>query len=328
MKILILKEEDIKQVFTMQEAIKAAKDSLISYSSGDAIIPLRTNIDVKEASGNSLYMPGYSAASKALGIKIVSVYPNNANKGIPSVPATMILLDEETGQVCAMMDGTYLTRVRTGAVSGAATELLSRKDSEIFALFGTGGQAESQVEAVLAVRNIKEIRIFGLNKERTQTFAKKISDKFNVKCIVADSSADAIKNADIITSVTTTKTPVFDGKLLKEGAHINGVGSYTPDMHEIDEYTVLNASKIYVDTREGVLSESGDFIIPINAKKCSEDIVTGELGELLLGKTPGRESDKEITFFKTVGTAVLDIVTAKMIYLKALELNIGESIEM
>ena len=173
MKILILNEEDIKKVFSMKEAIKAAKDSLVSYSSGDAIIPLRTNIDVKEASGNSLYMPGYAASSRALGVKIVSVYPNNVNKGIASVPATMILLDEETGQVCALIDGTYLTQLRTGAVSGAATELLSREDSEIFTIFGTGGQAQSQVEAVLAVRDIKQVRVFGLNKDKAEVFAKK-----------------------------------------------------------------------------------------------------------------------------------------------------------
>ena len=328
MKILVLKENHMKQVFTMKEAIKAAKDSLISYSSNDADIPLRTNINVKEAGGQSLYMPGYAASSKALGIKIVSVYPNNINKGLPSVPATMILLDEETGQVCAMMNGTYLTRVRTGAVSGAATELLSNEDSSIFAIFGTDGQAETQVEAVLAVRNIKELRIYDINIERAKDFAAKMMEKFNIKCIAVESSEEAIDNADIITSVTTTKNPVFDGRLVKKGAHINGVGSYTPEMHEIDEYTVLNAGKVYVDTRDGVLSESADLINPIKNNKCTEAIVTGELGELLLGKTKGRESSDEITFFKTVGTAVLDIVTAKMIYLKALELNIGDQVEM
>ncbi|CBH21723.1 Ornithine cyclodeaminase family protein [Acetoanaerobium sticklandii] len=328
MKILVLKENHMNQVFTMKEAIKAAKDSLISYSSNDAEIPLRTNINVKEAGGQSLYMPGYAASSKALGIKIVSVIPNNINKGLPSVPATMILLDEETGQVCAMMDGTYLTRVRTGAVSGAATELLSNEDSSIFAIFGTGGQAETQVEAVLAVRNIKELRIYDINIERAKDFAAKMMEKFNIKCIAVESSEEAIENADIITSVTTTKNPVFDGRLVKKGAHINGVGSYTPEMHEIDEYTVLNAGKVYVDTRDGVLSESADLINPIKNNKCTESIVTGELGELLLGKTKGRESSDEITFFKTVGTAVLDIVTAKMIYIKALELNIGDQVEM
>ena len=156
----------------------------------------------------------------------------------------------------------------------------------------------------------------------------KMMEKFNIKCIAVESSEKAIENADIITSVTTTKNPVFDGRLVKKGAHINGVGSYTPEMHEIDEYTVLNAGKVYVDTRDGVLSESADLINPIKNNKCTEAIVTGELGELLLGKTKGRESSDEITFFKTVGTAVLDIVTAKMIYIKALELNIGDIVEM
>lgn len=331
MKIVVLKEDDIKEVFTMEDAIQADKDALEIYSKGGSVTPLRINLDVPKEEGQSLYMTGYAAEANALGVKIVSVYPNNIEKGLTSVPATMVLVNEDTGEVCSMMDGTYLTRIRTGAVSGAATDILARKDSEIFALFGTGGQAESQLEAVLTVRDIKEVRVFDISKERAQEFADRMAEqfkgKFDAKFVVAETSDEAINNADIITSVTTTKKPTFNGELVKKGAHINGVGSFQPDMHEIDEYILLNAEKVYVDTRDGVLNESGDFIIPINEGKCTEDIVTGDLGEVILGEAPSRESDEEITFFKTVGSGVLDIVTARRIYEKAIEKGVGQIIE-
>lgn len=331
MKITVLSQEDIKKVFTMEDAIQADKDALEIYSKGQSTIPLRTNINVPKEEGQSLYMTGYAAAANALGVKIVSVYPHNIEKGLNSVPATMVLVNEETGEVCSIMDGTYLTRIRTGAVSGAATDILSRKDSKIFALFGTGGQAETQLEAVLTVRNIEEVRVFDISRERAEDFARrmqaKFAGKFDTKFIVADSSDEAVDNADIITSVTTTKKPVFNGRLVKKGAHINGVGSYTPEMHEIDEYILLNGDKVYVDTRDGVLNESGDFIIPMKENKFTEKDVTGELGEVILGKAPSRESDDEITFFKTVGSGVLDIVTARRIYEKAIEKGMGQTIE-
>lgn len=331
MRIVVLKEEDIKKIFTMEDAIQADKDALEIYSKGGSNIPLRTNIDVDKEGGQSLYMTGYAEEASALGVKIVSVYPNNIEKGLTSVPATMVLLNAETGEVNSIIDGTYLTRLRTGAVSGAATDILSRKDSKIFALFGTGGQAETQLEAVLTVRGIEEVRVFDMSKDRAQDFAnrmsKKFEGKFNVKFVVADTSDEAIDNADIITSVTTAKTPTFNGKLVKKGAHINGVGSYMPHMQEIDEYILLNAEKVYVDTRDGVLNESGDFIIPISEKKCTADIITGELGEAISGKVPSREKEDEITFFKTVGSGVLDIVTSRRIYEKAVECGVGQIIE-
>lgn len=330
-KVVVLKDHDIENVFSMKDAIKADKDALEFYSKGETSIPLRTNISVDEQNGQSLYMPGYVSGANALGVKIVSVYPGNIEKKLNSVPATMILLNNETGEVCSIMDGTYLTRVRTGAVSGAATDVLARKDSKIFTIFGTGGQAEGQLEAVLEVRNIEEVRVFDISKDRAIEFANRMSEKFaekfNVKIFAVDSSDEAVKDADIITCVTTSKKPVFDGKLIKKGAHINGVGSYTPDMQEIDAYILKNSDKVYVDTRDGVLNESGDFIIPIKENKFSESDITGELGEVIMGKVPSRTNDEEITLFKTVGSGVLDVVTARRIYEKALEKGIGSIIE-
>lgn len=331
MKIVILRQKDIDSVFSMKDAIKASKDALELYSRGESNIPLRINIDIAKENGQSLYMPGYVAGASALGIKIVSVYPDNVERGLDSISSTMVLKNEKTGEISSIMDGSYLTKMRTGAVSGAATDLLAKEDSSVFALFGTGGQAKSQLEAVLNVRPIKEVRVFGRNKDKAEDFAKRmkveLGDKFNFKIFAVDSSRQAIANADIITCVTTSKHPVFDGKFIKKGAHINGVGSYTHEMQELDPYILYNANRIYVDTREGVLNESGDFIIPISENKFSEANITGELGELIMNKVPSRENEDDITLFKTVGSGILDVVTAKRIYDKAIESGIGEMIE-
>lgn len=332
MKIIVLNEADMRRVFSMEEAVRADKDALKLYSEGKSNIPLRANLDVPENEGQSLYMYGYAAPAHALGVKIVSVYPKNIEKGLNSVPATMVLVNSETGEVCSIMDGTFLTRIRTGGVSGAATDELARKDSKVFALFGTGGQAETQLEAVLTVRRIELVKVFDISRERAEAFAQRMTEefceKFGVKIIAAASPEEAVEDADIITTVTTAKKAVFDGRLVKKGAHVNGVGSYTPEMAEVDEYLVVNADKVYVDTRDGAVNESGDLIQPIRKGVFSADRVTGELGELIAGKTAGRQSDSEITFFETTGSAVLDIVTAQRIYECAVSQGIGSIIEM
>jgi ornithine cyclodeaminase len=331
MKIIVLNQNDINEIFQMKDAIQADKDAFKLYSMGKSNIPLRYNLDVPEHEGQSLYMPGYVADANALGVKIVSVFPKNIEKGLTSVPATMVLVNIETGEVCSLIDGTYLTRLRTGAASGAATDVLAKQDSKVFALFGTGGQAESQLEAVLTVRPIELVKVFDISPERAEDFAQRMTslfgEKFNVKIVAAKSSAEAVEDADIITCVTTSTKPVFDGKLVKKGCHINGVGSYTPAMNEIDEYIITHADKVYLDTRDGVLNESGDLIIPIQNDTFSADKVAGELGEVIWGKVEGRVNDDEITVFKTTGSAVLDVVTGQRIYEAALAKGAGSVIE-
>ena len=330
--ILILKESDISSMITMRDIIEADKEALSIYSSHKSNIPLRSNLNVPEYNGQCLFMNGYAAPAKALGVKIVSVYPENINKNLTSVPATMVLVDAETGVVNSLIDGTYLTRLRTGAISGLATEILSRKDSKIFALFGTGGQAVTQLEAVLTVRNIEEVRVFDVFKERAKDFAKKMSDKFgkkfNVKIIAAESSDAAVDNADIITTVTTSKKPVFDVNKVKKNVHINGVGSYTPEMVEIPGDILVMANKIYVDTRDGAINESGDLITPIKDGLITIEKINGELGEVINGLIKGRESDDEMTFFKTTGSAVLDLVAAQKIYEMAKAKGVGQMVDL
>lgn len=314
--IKLLNESDIRKVMSMKDAIEAVKEAAVAYSNKKANIPLRANLDVKEYNGNSLYMYGYVPDSKALGVKLVSVYPDNPKKGISSCPATMVLENAETGEVNCLMDGTYLTRLRTGALSGAATELLSRKDSKIFALIGTGGQAETQLEAVLTVRDIKEVRIYSRDINHVNDFIKKVSSGKSQKFIACKTSDEAIDGADIITTVTVSNEPVFDGKKIKAGCHINGVGSYTPEMSEIPEEIVINAKKIIVDTMDGTINETGDFLKPMKKGLFKKEMITGELGDLVANKCKGRTDDTEITFFETTGSAVYDLVTAEKIYEK------------
>ena len=330
--ILILKESDMSSMISMSDIIEADKEALSIYSSQKSNIPLRSNLDIPEYKGQCLFMNGYAAPAKALGVKIVSVYPENINKNLTSVPATMVLVDAETGMVNSLLDGTYLTRLRTGAISGLATDILSRKDSKIFALFGTGGQAVTQLEAVLTVRKIEEVRVFDVFKERAKEFAAKMTEKFgkkfNVKIIAAESSDKAVENADIITTVTTSKKPVFDANKVKKNVHINGVGSYTPEMQEIPGDILVKANKIFVDTRDGAINESGDLIKPIQSGLIKKEKINGELGEVINGLMKGRENDDEMTFFKTTGSAVLDLVAAQKIYEMAKTKKVGQMVDL
>lgn len=330
MEIVILKEKDIKKIYNMKDAINASKDALKLYSKGSTDIPLRVNINVDEDS-ESMYMPGYVKDEEALGIKLVSTYPKNLEIGLDTISSMMILKNYKTGEVSSIMDGSYLTRLRTGAVSGAATDILARKDAKIFTLIGTGGQAKEQLEAVLNVRNIEEVRIAGRDKEKTQEFVNNMIDQFSneFKCRIkmVENVDKAVKDADIITTVTTAKEPTFDGKLIKKGVHINGIGSFMPNMQEVDLYVLKNSDKIYVDTKEGVLNESGDFIIPIEKGKFSKKDIDGEIGDVILKRLPGRENNDEITFFKSVGSGVLDLVTAKRIYDRSKGKDVGDIIK-
>ena len=328
--MLLLNRDDIKSVLSMRDAIQAAKDALRIFSQGKGIVPLRTNINVSKFEGQCLFMPGYIEEMGSAGIKISSVFPKNIEKGLPSVPSKMVLISGETGEVRAIMDGTYLTQLRTGGVAGAATEILSRKDAKVGALFGGGGQGAAQLEAMLTVRKLELVKIFDINLERAKEFAAKMREElssFAAEIIAVDSSETAIENADVITTATTSKKPVFDGRKVKRGAHINALGSYTPQMQEIDDEIMKRADKIYLDSKEAVLSEAGDLIIPIAKGTISTNDITGELGDVIAGLLPGRERDDEIIIFDSVGIAILDIVASQMIYKKALDLGFGIPID-
>jgi ornithine cyclodeaminase len=221
----------------MKEAIEADKRAFLLHSAGETEVPVRPGFNL--AGGSALFMPAYVKGDiNRVGIKIVSVFPGNAAKGIPVVPAQVLLLDSDTGEVCAMMNGSEVTRIRTGAIAGAATDILARKDASVGALFGTGGQAVSQLEAILCARPLKEVRVYDAMNDRIIPFVQNnapLAERYGARLVAAKSSDAAVDGADVITTVTTSKTPTFDGARVAHGAHVNGVGSFLPDSRELDE---------------------------------------------------------------------------------------------
>lgn len=324
--MLLLNKENIKQVFTMKDAIKSVKESFILYSQRKSEDPLRTNIKVPKYNGSLLFMPSYVESTDFASLKIINLYPENIDKGVATSFSQIVLIDASTGEIVSILDGSYVTQLRTGAASGVCFDELSRKDAKVGALIGTGGQAATQLEAMLSVRNLELVKVYDLSLERTTEFVKRMNKElkdYNTKIIVASSADDALENADLLITVTPSKKPVFDASKCKKGITISCVGSYQPDMQEMDPEILTLANKIYFDSKSAVLQEAGDIIIPLESGLISKDDFTGELGDVLSGKIKGRESNEEIIVFKTVGIGVQDLISAKNIYKNSLSKNVG-----
>jgi ornithine cyclodeaminase len=256
--------------------------------------------------GVSLFMPAHLRESGNAGAKVVSVNPGNAARGLPAIHAVVLVLDVLTGRPTALMDGTWLTALRTGAVGGLAADLLARSDAKTVALFGAGVQARTQLEAVRCVREITEVRVVSRSGASADRLAGEV---VGVRAVRVDDANEAIEGADIIIAATSSSTPVFDGARVEPGTHVTGVGSYTLDMREVDTALVQRA-RIIVDQREAVMEEAGDIVGPIRDGVVDETVIIAEIGEVVLGRVPGRTADSEITFFKSVGNAVQDVAVA------------------
>jgi len=330
MKLLMLSAQEVRKAVPMAEAIEVVKGAFAQLSTGKAVVPLRTQLPVERHEGITLFMPAYLSETDDLGVKIVSVFSRNPDKGLPTIFAIVIAVDAATGCPVAIMDGTYLTALRTGAASGAATDLLARRDAEVVAIFGAGAQARTQLLAVCEVRDIKRVWVYDVARERAEAYVEEMRGQGRIPADirVASSPSEAVREADIICTATTSSTPVFDGNDLKPGVHINAIGSFTPQMQEVDETTVRRADKIVVDSREACLAEAGDLIIPIQKGIITEADIYAELGEIAAGLKPGRERDDEITYFKTVGNAVQDVSVARRVLEKARQLGLGKEVEI
>lgn len=318
--MLLLSKKDIESVVSMQEIIDADIQAFKMVSEKSADIPLRTRIPAPKEDGNFLFMPAYAEQMDAAALKVVNIFPHNREKNMDTAPAQILYIDGETGYITAMLDGNFVTQLRTGAASGAAFQLLARKDAEVGALFGTGSQAEQQLSAMLTACDLKEVRNFSRNQERRDAFAASMQEKFQssgVNIVSAQSSDEAVEDADVIITVTSSPVPVFDGSKVKSGCMISCIGTYEPEKHELDPAVLPRASKIYCDSVDAVLAESGDLLIPLGDGTISRDDVTGELGQVAEGAIPGRENDEEIIVFESVGVAVQDLCAAKVILAKA-----------
>lgn len=324
--MLLLSREDIKKVITMRDIIEADKKAFQMVVEGTCEMPLRTNIQAPKSNGVFLFMPAYVDSMDTAALKIVNVFPGNISQGLPSTPAQVLLIDGTNGLVTSVLDGTYVTQLRTGAASGAAFDVLAKKDCKIGGLIGTGGQAATQLEAMLAARKLSEVRVFDLDWDRTNAFAQRMQEElkgYGAKIVAVKTSDEAVVDSDLLITVTPSTKPVFDGTKVKKGATISCVGAYQHHMQEMDPAILPRASKIYFDSKDAVLSESGDILIPLEQGIITEDDFTGDLGDVINGKVVGRENDDEIIVFETVGVAVQDLMAAKTIYDKAVAAGVG-----
>ena len=324
--MLLLNEQDIRKVFDMNDAINSNIEAYKIFSSGNAVVPLRQVIAADEGRGNFAFMPAYSSKLGAAGIKIVNIFPGNRERGQATTIGQVLLMDDKNGEVLALMDGSFITKFRTGAASGAAFKLFARNDAKIGCLIGTGGQADCQLEAMLAACDLDEVRIVARDFAKTEKFTEEMSERFKdsgTKLIAYDDANEAVDGADVIVVVTVSTEPVFDANRVKKGAVVSGVGSYTAEMNEIDPKLFKLADKIYFDSKDACIAESADIQIPLREGLVSLEGLTGDIGEYALGEISGRESDDEIIIFKNVGLGILDLVIAKLIYEKAKNRKIG-----
>lgn len=329
--MLILSADDIRRALPMPDAIEAMRRAFVALTEQRAIVPHRIHLPVARNAGISLIMPSYvdadQSAAQALAVKVVSLFDHNRARGLARIQAAVIVIEPDTGRPLALLEGATLTAIRTAAASGLATDLLARPDSQTLAIIGAGVQARTHLQAICAVRPIRQIRIFS----RTPAAVEALLNEFtgfpglSAELLAADSVRDATLGADIICTTTTSKTPVFDDGDLSPGVHINAVGSYTPQAREIPGATVAQ-SAVYVDSREAAWSEAGDLIQPCEAGLITRDHVRAELGELISDPELGRTSDAQITFFKSVGIAVQDAMAAHCAVRNAHRLHLGTTV--
>ena len=325
----VLSGRDVAQSIGMSEAILAVRQAFVQLATGRADVPVRTPVSVPGHDGLTLFMPAYLSGSAALGCKVVSVRPRNRDRGLPLIAALVVLVDEATGQPLAALEGSYLTSLRTGAGSGVATDLLARPEARVLACFGAGVQAATQVEAVCAVRPIKRVWVLSRSEETARRFADRVSGRRGVPSDVrvATDAEQALAEADIVCTATTSRTPVFDGRSLRPGTHVNAVGAYTHEMREVDAETVRR-SVVVVDSRSGCSAEAGDLIAAMREGAVGGPETWVELGSVLAGLATGRRSPEEITFFKSVGNAAQDVAVGLRALREAERLGLGTSIDL
>ena len=323
MKLLCLSAADLRAALPMAVAIRVMKQALAAYSSGRAVLPPRTTLPTPELDATTLVMP-CRLPEYGLGAKLVSVFPRNRDRLRPLVSGLVVLLDPATGEPDALVDGSALTAWRTGALTGAATDLLARDDVRVAAVIGAGAQARTQIPALDTIRTLDEIRIYSRTPDQVGYLVEKLQPHVSARLVAADSAVAAVRDAGVVCTVTSSTTPVIDGGTLAPGTHVNAIGSFTPAMKELDEITIRRA-RVFVESRTAAAAEAGELIAAVEAGLTDAHSWT-ELGRVVTGTAPGRESPQEITLFKTVGLAVEDIAAAGEAVARAREQGLGTEV--
>jgi ornithine cyclodeaminase/alanine dehydrogenase-like protein (mu-crystallin family) len=326
LKILALSGDQVRSLSNMKECVERMREAFVLLGRGEVESPVRTRIPISEVR-NVLFMPSLIREVNKLSLKIVSVYPDIGG-GRPSLSALVALIDGSDGTTKAIMDGAALTSIRTGAVSGLSCRYLARQNSETLGIIGAGGQSFQQVNAVVTeLRGIKRVKIFSLEPDRTKTLADKCGAELGVESVICQSADEVAIETDVLVTATTSKRPVFNGDLVREGTHVISMGAYTPDAREVDSHLVSRAS-IFVDSMDAAMQEAGDILIPIREGVIKREAVRGDLAGLVLGRVGGRSNDAEVTWFKSVGLALEDNAIGWQIFDKAKSEGIGSWVEI
>lgn len=325
--MLILNQNEVKELITMDEALKVNEDVYISFSTGQSNVPQRINMELDTSDNFSLIMPGFLQDLDGLGVKVVNCFPENVQNGLPATLAVIMLFDVTNGVPIAMMDGTYITGLRTGTGTGVATNYLAREDASTLAIIGTGGMAPGQLEAISHVRKLSTVYVYNRTVSKAEEFINEMSRIYqDIRFELMFTSREALENADIVVTSTSSNKPLVKYEWLKKGAHINAIGGFNKHIQEIHEDVLANASVVTVD---GVMATSvtGDISVPVEKQIINtEDIV--EIGTFINENRKARKSEDDITFFKSVGLASQDIALAVKVLHLAKQKGIGKEVQL
>jgi ornithine cyclodeaminase len=325
--MLVLSEKEVQSLIDIDELIEALEQAHIQYSTGKAVMPVRLVVPLPQIQGRITSMPGYLSEDKALGMKVVTYFQNNPRQNLPAILATIMLFSTETGKMIAAVDGSYITAIRTAGASAMATKALANPQAPVLGILGAGVQARAHIRALCHIRKFNKIKIYSPSGTSAMTVKKDLEPKVGVDIEVAGSAEEAVWNSDLVVTVTTAKEPILKPDWLVPGAHINAVGSHRPDLREIDGAT-LASSKVVVDSREAIMAECGDILLALKENSITGKNIHAEIGEVLARLKPGRTSAGEVTLYKSVGIAIQDVATARLVYHKALKRKVGTSVEV
>lgn len=304
----------VRELMTMADCIDAMAEAMAAASSGRIATPPRIIMPLIDKTGYFGVMPGSSAEPRVYGAKIVSLHPGNPARGLPAIQGFVALFDHDTGRPVALVDGAEITGMRTAAASGLATRLLARPDASTAGIFGTGVQAATHLEAMLAVRPIRSVLVWGRTRSKVEAFARAQAERHEVP--VRAAAAEEAAACDVVCTVTGAPEPVVRGAWVADGAHVNLVGAHSPTTREADTALVARA-RVYVDSMESTLNEGGDLLIPMREGAIGRDHIVGEIGQLVLGRIEGRRSPREVTLYNSLGVVGQDLVAAHLVYRRA-----------
>ena len=328
MKILILDSAQIRELLPMRDCIELMADALAALARDEIFQPLRTIIRPPHARGLLGLMSAYRTGEQgAFGLKAITVFPENPAQGKDAHQGAVMLFSRDTGELLALMNASEITAIRTAAVSAVATRLLAREDADTLAIIGAGVQARTHLKALALVRPIKDARVVARNFEHAVELVHEMRQQLTFPIKAVTTNEEAVRDADLIVTATSSLEPVINKDWIAAGAHINAIGTHSPDSREIDSGT-MGAARIFVDRRESALNESGDYLLAAKEGVVTPDEILGEIGELLIGSKSGRTSATDITLFKSLGLAIEDVACADYLYKKAFSGNVGTWINL